>query len=94
MMNNINTGCKALMVCTAINEIDCLHYEPSDNVTINTLPCPCIYHKGNNCLNIVANQKATLENINCLFDTIDETIAAKQTAIDMYNEKREEIEAI
>lgn len=84
-MNKI--ACQCSMRCTAINHMECLHYQPSDNIEGETIPC--IYHFEDKCINIIANQKALLESIGCLFDTMEETINAKQTAIEIYDEKRE-----
>jgi hypothetical protein len=87
-MNEI--ACQCRMQCTAINDMDCMYYQPSD--TIEGEKIRCIYHTENECTNITANQTALLQSIDCLFNSMEKTINAKQTAIDMYEEYKEKKE--
>jgi hypothetical protein len=80
-------SCQCNFYCAAIHDYNCLYYVKDKTVNDNK----CIYRKEGKCNCIIAIQKIIMEDIDRLFMTLDTKIYAKQSAINKYNEKQEEV---
>jgi hypothetical protein len=80
-------SCQCNFYCAAIHDGNCLYYIQDETTNENK----CIYRKDGKCNSIMAIQKIIMEDIDQLFMTLDTKIHAKQSAINVYNEKHEKV---